>query len=381
VSATDVLDGPADPLAAVTHPDPYPYYARLRAERPVRFDATLDAWIVADAAGVLEALAHPACRVRPPAEPVPAALAGSPAGELFGRLVRMNDGEAHARLKPAVSQALAFADLGALEAVAEAQADRLLDGLDPARPAEITAFAFALPARTIGAWIGIAEAALARLPALLDGYVSATAPSASAEELAAGGAAADELLALAGEALDRRRLFPAEVERAAAVANAAGLLVQAWEGTASAIGSTLLALARHPAALAEVRERPGLALAAVEETLRWDPFVQVMRRWLAADACIAGRVMRAGEALLLLSGSAARDPALDPDHPDAFDLHRRTRRSLAFGAGAHACPAHAVAPRIAAVGVRRLLKAGVRPERLAAAVGYRRSPFRTRVFG
>ena len=96
-AAARAHDRPSDPIAAVTHRDPYPYYAELVATRPVHRDEALGLWVACSAAAVTDVLGHPACLVRPPAEPVPGALLGSPAGDIFGRLVRMNDGRATRR--------------------------------------------------------------------------------------------------------------------------------------------------------------------------------------------------------------------------------------------------------------------------------------------
>jgi hypothetical protein len=41
---------PHNPIAAVTHPDPYPYYAALTARTPLYRDETLGLWVAADAA-------------------------------------------------------------------------------------------------------------------------------------------------------------------------------------------------------------------------------------------------------------------------------------------------------------------------------------------
>src|SRR6267378_1788425 len=101
---------PRDPLAAVTHPDPYPYYTSLVAERPFYRDEALGLWVASSAAAVTAALTSDLCRVHPPTEPVPRALLGSPAGDIFGHLVRMTDGPAHAALKPRVTAALASFD-------------------------------------------------------------------------------------------------------------------------------------------------------------------------------------------------------------------------------------------------------------------------------
>ena len=90
---------PTDPIAAVTHADPYPYYAALAYERPLYRDDTLNLWVASSPQAIAQVLAHPAARVRPPAEPVPRGLCPGPAGALFGRFVRMNDSAEHARLK------------------------------------------------------------------------------------------------------------------------------------------------------------------------------------------------------------------------------------------------------------------------------------------
>ena len=102
-AAARTADHPADPIAAVTHRDPYPYYADLVAARPIHRDDSLGLWVVCSAAAVTAVLDSPACLVRPPAEPVPRVLLGSPGGSIFGRLVRMNEGASHSTMKPAVS--------------------------------------------------------------------------------------------------------------------------------------------------------------------------------------------------------------------------------------------------------------------------------------
>ena len=102
-AAARAADRPTNPIAAVTHRDPYPYYADLVAARPIHRDEPLALWVLSSAAAVKAVLDDPACQVRPPAPPVPGALLGSEAGAIFGRLVRMNEGPRHSALKPAVA--------------------------------------------------------------------------------------------------------------------------------------------------------------------------------------------------------------------------------------------------------------------------------------
>lgn len=66
---------PANALAAVAHPDPYPYYRALAEERPFDFDASLGMWVAAGPGALTEVLNHPALGVRPAGARVPAALA------------------------------------------------------------------------------------------------------------------------------------------------------------------------------------------------------------------------------------------------------------------------------------------------------------------
>lgn len=83
------------PLEAATHADPYDYYSRLRRTGGLLFDAELGLWVASTAEVVAAVLAHPDCRVRPHHEPVPAAIAQGAAGQVFARLMRMNEGTAH----------------------------------------------------------------------------------------------------------------------------------------------------------------------------------------------------------------------------------------------------------------------------------------------
>ena len=68
---------PTDPIAAVTHADPYPYYAALARERPLYRDDTLNLWVASSPQAIAQVLAHP-----PPASgrlPNPCRAACAPA--------------------------------------------------------------------------------------------------------------------------------------------------------------------------------------------------------------------------------------------------------------------------------------------------------------
>ncbi len=397
---------PSDPIAAATHRDPYPYYARLVAGAPLAEDGALGLWVASSAAAATAVLSHDLCRVRPPAEPVPRALLGSPAGEVFGRLVRMTDGADRCPLKKAISATLSSVSGETAAAESRRQARALAARLAPAAdPRAVSRFAFDLPAYVVASLLGVpaerlpdaarwtgdfvpcfsplasprqiedGKVAAGRLLDLLRGITFRSAsgsPSRSASEAASvrvpdrDGEPAHSLLAALGR--EARRLGRDDPE--AVVANAVGFLFQAYEATAGLIGNTLLALAAHPG----LREAAGAGAlrGIVEEVLRHDPPIQSTRRYLAGPATICGRDLPEGAAVLVLLAAANRDPAANPD-PHRFDPARPDRRSFTFGAGPHACPGEALAATIATAGVEALLGAGVDPARLAERYAYRPS--------
>ncbi|HEV7506762.1 MAG TPA: cytochrome P450 [Thermoanaerobaculia bacterium] len=377
---------PPDPIAAVTHPDPYPYYAHLVAEAPLYRDEALGLWIASSAAAVMGALSDDAlCRVRPPAEPVPRALVGSPAGEIFGRLVRMTDGQDRCPLKQAVSAALASIDGAAAARESDRWARVLAAEIGPeSPPGPISSFAFELPSYAVLSLLGVPPERLAEAARWTAAFASCFSPAASPGQIAEGKVAAGFLLELLRSLIaapeaeagllatlsHEARRFGRE-DPDAVVANAAGFLFQAYEATAGLTGNTLLAFAAHREVCEQARAAGGL-LSVVQEVQRYDPSVQNTRRFLAGSGVVAGQEMQEGDVLLVVLAAANRDPAANPQ-PNRFDPARQDRRLFTFGAGPHACPGEALATTIAAAGVERLLRSGVDPKRLAERVTYRQS--------
>jgi cytochrome P450 len=376
----------AHPLAAVTHADPYAYYARL-VERGLYRDEALGLWVAASAEAVSAVLTHPASRVRPPGEPVPAALLGSPAAEVFGRLVRMTDGTRHAALKPAVTATLDGAAITGLTAAADRWAARLAAGIGADDDAAgLTELAFALPAHVLGSGLGLSDDGVTAIAPLVDDLVRGLFPGGTPEQVERGTRAAATLGDRIAAELDApsgstgpsllRSLAThsaARDDRAGVVANAIGFLAQAYDATAALIATTLLTLARQV--------RPGGTPAAtldalpafIEEVARFDSPVQNTRRFLAEPAVVAGRELPAEEAVLVLLAAANRDPRANPD-PNAFDPARPAPRVFTFGVGPHACPGRLVATSITRAAVARLLLNGVDPARLDVRPAYRPSP-------
>jgi cytochrome P450 len=379
---------PRDPIAAVTHPDPYPYYARLVAERPLYRDEALGLWVASSGAAVEAVLSSELGRVRPPAEPVPKAILGSPAGELFRHLVRMNDGAGHCPLKAVVSTALQSIDAAEIAHASDASARRLGDELlSNSDRDRLTKFCFALPVHAMASLLGVPRDNQGAMLQWTDDYVSALAPGADPATVERGKAAAGHLLEtahylLADESTGRTQGLLAALARAAAragihdrqliAANGMGFLSQTYEATAGLIGNTLVALGAHE----DVRRRaiadPAILAEVIEEVLRYDPPVHNTRRFLARSGNIGGADMAEGDVVLVVLAAAGRDPAVNPD-PARFDPSRRNRKLFTFGAGGHACPGASIATAIAAAGVAEVGRRRLALDAPAGMVRYRAS--------
>ncbi|BAL75010.1 cytochrome P450 [Bradyrhizobium cosmicum] len=129
------------------------------------------------------------------------------------------------------------------------------------------------------------------------------------------------------------------------------------ETTVNLIGNGLLALHRNPDQLALLKARPELMVNAIEEFLRYDSSVQMTGRVALEDIDdLGGKKIPKGETVLCLLGSANRDPAVYPDHPDRLDVLRQNVRPLSFGGGIHFCLGAQLARIEAEIAIATLLR-------------------------
>jgi cytochrome P450 len=145
-----------------------------------------------------------------------------------------------------------------------------------------------------------------------------------------GGVAAGWRAAPADTLLGRCRelgLGPRETEGLAAL-----LIVAGTQTSASAMARTV-ALLHDTGQQATLHADPGRVPDAVREGLRVTTPVPVIGRSVTADVTVAGRRLRAGQRVLLLTHTANNAAGgFDLDRPPAPD-----QRQLSFGAGRHFC--------------------------------------------
>jgi cytochrome P450 len=263
----------------------------------------------------------------------------------------------HTRLRKLVSKAFAPKVVSALQPDISALVGGLLDRIaEKGRFEVVEDFAHPLPVAVICRLLGVPledepqfSHASALLAQSLDPFVTFTgAPSRGLQERMQAAMGLREYL---HGLIERRRAQPGDdlmsgliaVEESGdqltqdeIVSTCILLLVAGHETTVNLIGNAILAMLRQPWQWAALGADASRAPAVIEETLRYDPPVQMVGRIAADDMTIAGIGVTKGDVMMLLLAAAQRDPA-EFDRPDIFDPDRGAFRHLGFGRGAHYC--------------------------------------------
>ena len=133
------------------------------------------------------------------------------------------------------------------------------------------------------------------------------------------------------------------------------LMLAGNETTTGLIGNTIVLLLQNPHQLAKVQADPGLLKNAIEESLRFRSPVQFSIRTPTEDVSIRGATIRRDEPIVLVIGSANRDPEAFPDAA-RFDVTRNIGgKHLAFGHGIHTCIGFLLARREATAALGAIL--------------------------
>jgi cytochrome P450 len=115
------------------------------------------------------------------------------------------------------------------------------------------------------------------------------------------------------------------------------ILVAGTDTTRSQLAASMQVLCDHPEQFALLRDRPELAMRAVEETMRHSPSMCSTVRSVTDDVAIDGYLFPAGTFILVNTYAANRDFAVYDD-PTRFDITRDEPPAiLTFGGGVHYC--------------------------------------------
>jgi cytochrome P450 len=360
--------------------DPYPVYARLRAQDPVHWCQPWRQWVLTRYDDVEKVTRDPR---RFSSEGWEASYLRKLAPDVRARLPYLErhysahvlsntDPPAHNRLRRVVVRSFTPRVLEAIQPDVERLVDRLLDRIDrPGAVDFVAEFAYPLPAIVIAQLLGAPEDGreqFERWSADLVAFVGSGQPlperamraDASLRDFrayleplieTAGTRPSDDLISLlATPGEDGERLTPDEL-----VATCVTLLFAGHETTANLIANGLLALLRHPEELKRLKYEPVLAVSAVEELLRYDSPVQRLRRRATEDVELRGELIRSGDLVMAFNGAANRDPERFLD-PDRLDITRGDTGHLAFGHGIHFCVGAALTRLEAPIALNRLLR-------------------------
>lgn len=115
------------------------------------------------------------------------------------------------------------------------------------------------------------------------------------------------------------------------------LLIAGHETTVNLIGNGTLALLEHPEQMAKLRNDPALIKSAVEELLRHSgPLETATERFTREAVTVADVTIPPGAMVYAVLASANRDER-QFSNPDTVEITREPNRHLAFGLGIHYC--------------------------------------------
>lgn len=367
--------------------DPHPVLDRWRASAPmVQVPAPLvgRAWVLSRHPDVVALLKDPRLVKdrtnvdgRDPTDPLAVPDGGRPirrrgsGGPLAPLLTGMldRDDPDHARLRRLAQAAFTPRRIELLAGRIGQIADGLLDGL--ARQGRfdlIGAYALPLPVVVISEMLGVPEAERAWVVRGSKALIAlGQAPWSMALALPSVLVFMQRIRSL----IARRRADPGDDVLSALIAAQDGggaldddellamvvlLLSAGHETTTNLIGNGVAALLAHPQARDQLVADRSLAAPAIEELLRFAPPVETTTfRYARADIEVAGTLVRRGEAVLGLIGSANRDETVF-DRPHQLDLARTPNRHLTFGMGGHYCLGAPLARLEGAIAIPALLE-------------------------
>jgi cytochrome P450 len=350
-----VIAAPPDLSAPAFAADPYPVFARARAQAPVQWHEELGLWLAfthAEANAVLRD--RRLGRIWADREPADRFAAFN----LIHRnaILEMEPPD-HTRLRRLISAAFARGHVERLRPWVQQLARELVDAMvarsGGTEPVDVlTGMAEQLPVAVIAELLGVPEADRPLLRPWSNAIVKMYEYDRTAVLEDAAERAADEFVGYLRQLAAERRRFPGEdlLSHLVAVRDGAGdrltedelvttcilLLNAGHEATVNVTGNGLLALLRSPDQLRRLREEPGLLPTAIEELMRYDSPLQLFERTATDDVEIGGVTVTRGHKIAALLGSANHDPAVFAA-PETLDITRADNPHISFGAGVHFC--------------------------------------------
>jgi cytochrome P450 len=355
--------------------NPYPVYARLRSVSPALPGPHSDFWMILDYEGVNQALNdHESFSSR----------AAPPGGGALDWLIFF-DPPRHTQLRALITRAFTPRSVANLETrIRKLTCDLLDQTIERGEMDLAVDFAIPLPMMVIAEMLGIPPADRSQFrrwnELILNMIYTISGGAEAARRVQEYRVATAEMKAYLTVLLAQRRAAPhddlltrllqAEVDgehltEKEILSFFQLLLLAGSETTTNLINNAILCFLEHPDQLARLRTAPDLLPLAIEEVLRYRSPLQMVFRQTRRDVTIHGQLIPSGKLVLLVLGSANRDPRQFRD-ADRFDITRDPNPHLGFGHGPHFCVGAPLARLEGRIALASLLER-VRDFRLASA--------------
>jgi cytochrome P450 len=363
--SADVTAGPAFvPCSRETWRAPWGMYADLRDHDPVHHVVAGDYWVLTRFADVFSAARDTATFSSAQGltfeyderhkagleEAAPMVMMDPPEHTAFRRLVGRGFTPRHVtEIEPAV-RAFVVERLERLREVGHG--DLVVDLFKP------------LPSFVVAYYLGVPEADWGRFDAWTEGIVAANAlgdPRLASETVG-------ELFVYFSDLIERKRADPGDDTISQLVRTGADdvplmqvlgfaftMVTGGNDTTTGFLGVMAELLTRFPDQRARLRADPALLDGAVEEGLRLSAPVQCLARTTTRAVELHGTTIPIGKKVLLVYGSANRDPREFGATAEAFDVGRPIDTIMTFSYGAHHCLGAAAARLQAKVALEELL--------------------------
>ena len=350
--------------------DPYPIYARLRAEEPVAWVPAVNCWLVTQAVDVEVVCTR--------TEWFTAQAPDSPVDISFGGATLMTmDGAEHLELRRGLDakfrpRVVATYIDSLVTPIAQQALDRLL--AKPERTAELMSEYFEpISVLSLGQVLGLGHLSAQTLQDWFHGLaMGATNFEQDPHKQAISDATAADIDAQLRPLMQHLQQHPDDSTIAAMLTSGcpAGsfraieqvmpslkvVLLGGMQEPGHGAGSCLTALLQHPDQLTWLRANPQHWDDAVHEALRWVAPIGTQQATAVTDVELGGARIPQGDLVSAVVASACHDESLFDD-PARFDIRRPRRANAAFGYGPHFCAGHQFARDLERISLQLLVDA------------------------
>lgn len=326
--------------------DPYPAYKELRATSPVCWNDVTKFWALLKYEDIRFVSGNPALFSSMKGITIPDPAIENPAQQ--GSLI-FTDPPRHRQLRKLINSGFTRRQVAMLEPKIREIVRGILAKIEPGSTQDFAEeIAAPLPTRIIAELLGAPPDDWERFRAWSDAATGNADPEIELDVFVAmgqlyayfkqliaarrGERRDDMLSVLVGAEIDGERLSDDDLLNFAFL-----LLVAGNETTRNLIALGTLALIAHPGEFRKLVDDPALIPGAVEEMLRFTSPVTHMARTATTNVEIRGQLIRDGDTVVMLYGSANRDEDVFGSDAEEFKVTRRPNPHIAFGCGEHSC--------------------------------------------